>query len=67
MIKGFKKGDLVEHVFDGRIGILITIRPLDMLTDDVGNLYHTDIYDAYVILSKDGPTWVPLEHLKRLS
>jgi hypothetical protein len=67
VIKGFKKGDLIEHILDGRIGILITIRPLDILTDNVGNLYHVDVFDAYVILSKDGPTWVPLEHLKKLS
>ena len=65
-LKEFKKGDLVRHVYNGEIGILLKIRPIDILTDAVGEDYHAGVYDGYVLFSIDTPTWVPLEHIKKI-
>jgi hypothetical protein len=63
MAKGFKVGELVRHIYSGDVGILLKLRPIDIV-EEPGNP-HT-IYDAYVYWNGDELRWVPLEHIKKI-
>jgi hypothetical protein len=65
LAKGFKKGDLVVHIYTGNLGILLKVRPIDVLQLPSPGATHT-IYDAYVVFNSEGPSWLPLEHIKKL-
>ena len=66
MSMGFKLGDLVKNIYSGKVGILLKLRPLDRLSDAVGNEYYTKLFDAYVLVDRSMPSWVPLEHIKKI-
>jgi|7_EtaG_2_1085326.scaffolds.fasta_scaffold168671_2 hypothetical protein len=57
-------GDLVRHVYTGAVGVLLKTRMIDLVYDPAG-LY--PVFDAYVLFVPAKRTWVPLEHLKKLT
>ena len=57
-------GDLVRHVYTGDMGVLLKTRMVDLVYDPAG-LY--PVFDAYVLFATAKRTWVPLEHLQKLT
>ena len=57
-------GDLVRHIYTGDMGVLIKTRMVDLVYDPLG-LY--PVFDAYVMFMPAKRTWVPMEHLKKLT
>ena len=64
LAKGYTCGDLVRHIYSGELGVVLNTRPVDMPYDP---LMPHEIFDAYVFFYGNRKTWVPLEHIKKIS
>ncbi len=60
-----KKGDLVEHVYNGKYGVVIALKPIDFSTDIN---YQHKIWNVLVWWAEtrhlNRSNWVPLPNLK---
>ncbi len=63
-VPDIETGDLVRHIYTGDIGVLLKVSMIDLVYDPAG-LY--PVFDAYVMFVPAKRTWVPMEHLKKLS